>query len=354
MALFHFLPSNSYVTRERPSGLLSGFIGAGYVGVSFFFMLSGFILTYSHAHDFERGRALKSRFYVARFARIYPVYLVSMIAAALLYPDTFRVARHASVFLIDLLMLQSWSARTVLFFNIPAWTLSCEAAFYAIFPFLLLRLRPATRPRAIAGLLLTWGFALLPPVVALHHAFGWHWTLWGPEQPGVPGLIMLRNPLFAFPEFFAGVIVGWIHLRFPPAKTAALWLTAAGLVATLLPLLLAQSLSNSLLHNGLLIPAFSALLLGLASDTMVTRCLSVAPLLLLGEASYAFYLTHYLFNNWVIDHFHAGKTALDAVWKLAILLPLSIGLYLGVERPARRLILRFWDERMRRRATLAA
>ena len=51
--------------------------GVGYVGVSFFFVLSGFILVYSHA-----GRKIsRARFWRSRFARIYPACLFSLVLA---------------------------------------------------------------------------------------------------------------------------------------------------------------------------------------------------------------------------------------------------------------------------------
>jgi peptidoglycan/LPS O-acetylase OafA/YrhL len=347
VALYHFLPYDSFQSQHRPAGAMSGFVGAGYVGVSFFFMLSGFILTYSHAREYELGRESKARFYFARFARIYPIYLVSMIVAALLYPGTFTVLRHALVFMVDLLMLQSWSVRTVLFFNIPSWTLSCEMFFYAVFPFLLLRIRPRSRKAAICGVGALWILALLPAVLSLHHEFGWNWTLWGPEQPGTSGLMIRRNPLFALPEFVAGMLIGWMRLEYPPRARTASWLVVVGTVGAIVPLLFAQRLSDSLLHNGLLIPAFGALILGLAIDTPISRALSVSPLVLLGEASYAFYLMHYMFNRWVIGRFGAGQTAMDAIWKIAVMIVVSIALYLGIERPARRYLLQWWNSRRR-------
>src|ERR1035437_8502357 len=60
-------------------GALTPVISVGYVGVSFFFFLSGFILTYSHAAEFELGKGRPLKFWVARFARIYHVYLLRMI-----------------------------------------------------------------------------------------------------------------------------------------------------------------------------------------------------------------------------------------------------------------------------------
>src|SRR6476620_6656817 len=69
----------------RVVGILSGgpwwyqnFASIGYIGVNFFFVLSGFILVYTYAGSSFSVR----RFWQARFARIYPAYVVSLIVAA--------------------------------------------------------------------------------------------------------------------------------------------------------------------------------------------------------------------------------------------------------------------------------
>src|SRR5437763_10072877 len=116
-------------------GPLAPLFSSGYVAVSFFFLLSGFILTYSHALEYERGKGNPTKFYVARFARIYPVYLLTTLAAGWIMRGQFDKPIHIVAFLADLLALQTWSVRTANFFNIPAWSISTEAFFYFVFPF---------------------------------------------------------------------------------------------------------------------------------------------------------------------------------------------------------------------------
>ncbi len=109
VALYHFV---------RPFSLwgpLSSVMSVGYTGVSFFFVLSGFILTYSHAREYESGKGNAPKFWVARLARIYPIYLVSMIFAACTGITQFDKKIHILAFIADLLMIQSWSIRAVNF-----------------------------------------------------------------------------------------------------------------------------------------------------------------------------------------------------------------------------------------------
>ena len=61
-------------------GIFAPVMSAGYTGVSFFFVLSGFILTYAHGTEYEAGRGNAQKFWIARFARIYPVYLFVTVA----------------------------------------------------------------------------------------------------------------------------------------------------------------------------------------------------------------------------------------------------------------------------------
>ncbi len=54
------------------------FLSNGFMGVPFFFLLSGFILTYSYLGQVETHNQ-RRRFWEARFARVYPVYLLSLV-----------------------------------------------------------------------------------------------------------------------------------------------------------------------------------------------------------------------------------------------------------------------------------
>ena len=340
VALFHLVrPFSRW-------GVFAGFMGAGYVGVSFFFMLSGFILTYSHALEYESGKGNPVKFWVARLARIYPVYLVSMAFAAYVGRSEFHAKIHILAYIADLLMVQSWSMRVAAFFNVPAWSLSCEAFFYLVFPFLLLRLRPRTAARGIVAVTAFWMLSLAAPVtcLVLYPQAAWH-ELGAYAVGGKYAYLIRRLPLLALPEFLAGVSLGWFYLRFGVSYRTAAFLAAAGAFGTAVTLLFADHLPLVLLHNGLLLPFFALLILGLCQPNWLSRLLSRPFLMLLGEASFSLYLIHFLFNDWTKNTFGAGETILDALWKLAIVIGLSIGLHLCVERPGRRLILQWWRER---------
>ena len=132
---FHYRPRVS-------SSFLNNLTANGYEAVAFFFVLSGFILTYVYTNGSAQGHLNTStvRFWVARAARIAPVYVLSLVIAFPLYLHEGLLAREgaANHFVLGLvlvpLFLQAWWPSVALAWNRPAWSLSVEALFYAVFP----------------------------------------------------------------------------------------------------------------------------------------------------------------------------------------------------------------------------
>ena len=111
-------------------------------GVSFFFVLSGFILAYNYPE--LEGRKAVRRFWLARFARVWPLHAVMLLLWIALifnfdrhsyFPGVEGLARLGA----NLLLLQAWVPLSLwsLSFNGVAWSLSAEFFFYAVFPFLI-------------------------------------------------------------------------------------------------------------------------------------------------------------------------------------------------------------------------
>jgi peptidoglycan/LPS O-acetylase OafA/YrhL len=324
-------------------------MSSGYEAVGFFFFLSGFILTYSHASEYELGKKDPKRFWVARFARIYPVYLLSMLFAGYAGAQYFKQPIHILAFIADLLMLQSWSVRMVNFFHVVAWSLSVEAFFYLLFPFALMRLRPTTASKGWFGVFGFWILAMIPPILCVIFDPQGSWTEGGRQSIQV--FRVHRLPILAFPEFLAGISLGWIYLRFPPAKSVAKFLAPVGIATLTVALFQSSCFPNVMISNGLFIPLYSLIVLGLSDSNWLSRLLSAPWLLLLGEASYSLYLFHFLFNDWTIVKFGAGTGVIAAAWKFAILIPFTVLLHLFVERPARRVIMQWWNRRTMVRST---
>jgi peptidoglycan/LPS O-acetylase OafA/YrhL len=191
-----------------------------------------------------------------------------------------------------------------------------------------------------------WILALAVPLVCvwIYPLPSWHESA-ATAFGGAQVYRVRRLPILALPEFLAGISLGWIYIRFPPNRKTASLLATTGVVTLILVLALSDYLPYVLLHNGLLIPIFGMLLLGLGEPNWFSGILSNPVLILFGEASYALYLIHFLFNAWVGQVIGDHGTIVSALWKLAVTIPLSVILHLYVERPCRRLILQWWSHR---------
>ena len=269
----------------------------------------------------------------------------SLLLAADLSIGEFKNPLHILAYAADLLLVQAWSMRMVNFFNGGAWTLSVEAFFYVLFPFLLLRLRPRTRNAALGWIAAFYALAMLVPLIDLRL-----YPLAGfVEQHGaVPGSMLIfsstRMPIFALPEFLAGVSIGWFFLRFRPSLHASAVMLNCGLVLLTTMLMLVEYLPYIALHNGLLIPAYGLILVGLSQPNWLSRLLSAPLLVLLGEASFALYLLNAAAMQLAAwNHWDSGLVL--PLCNLALTIAAAILMQLYLERPARKAILSWWSRR---------
>ena len=123
-------------------------ISVGALGVTVFFVLSGFILTYSHIKDFSATQIPTARYYshflFKRIARIYPAYLAGLLSC-ILVSWWLQDLPSKTVVALDITMLESYVPwLSMKWYGGGAWSVSTEFFFYLLFPLLLpllLRLR---------------------------------------------------------------------------------------------------------------------------------------------------------------------------------------------------------------------
>ncbi|MGQ5656440.1 acyltransferase family protein [Streptomyces sp. EKR5.2] len=298
---------------------------AGATGVSFFFVLSGFVLMWS-ARPNDRAPA----FWRRRIARVYPVHLATAaIALAMAYTLDHREMPTAHQALANVLLVHSWWRPWWQTLDPVSWSLACEAFFYALFPLLALLLRRLD-VRGSAALAL----ASVLAVPALGCADAHHWL----------GQTVNSFPAARLPEFVLGAAVARLVLlgRWRgPGLEASLALAVIGyfFVPQVTPGYPATACT--IVGFALLIPAAAvADLRGLPSLWRHRR------LVRLGELSFAFYMVHLLVLQ-VGTHLLGtsprygvlgGVCATTLAFTVSLVL--SWVLYEAVERPARRLLLR--------------
>lgn len=109
----------------------------GYIGVSFFFILSGFVLGYSYHDKILNGEVRFSQFWLARLARIYPLHFLTLMVAVPLSMRGDEV-EWITRFVLNIFLIQSFvpSDDIYFYFNSVSWSISDEWFFYLMFPFL--------------------------------------------------------------------------------------------------------------------------------------------------------------------------------------------------------------------------
>jgi len=342
---FHFL-AFKIVSSEGWLGQISSI---GYVGVSFFFVLSGFILVYTYA-----GRDVPARdFWRARFARIYPAFAFSLLltgpffffATLMLNVPFFAwFSTHLKlVVLLVPLLLQAWVPLAALAWNSVAWSLSDEAFFYLLFPFLKKRFLKISLP-GLAGLALAcWAVSV---------AMSWTYVLRNPDHLQAIDADVLNafwlnavkfHPFARLPEFLLGMVCGAMFVKFRRRPGGdgklALPLVLAGLAMAVTVAHYSARIPYTVLHTSLLAPAFAAIIFGFALQPRWGALLNWKPLVFLGDASYSLYLLHAFF----LGPFFFTQTGIPrhrgvGWYFLYFVLALGISglVYRFIEEPARR------------------
>ncbi|MBI5609210.1 MAG: acyltransferase [Deltaproteobacteria bacterium] len=319
----------------------------GDAAVALFYVLSGFILTYTYAPTAAQVASPK-QFWLARLARIGPLYWLAFAACV-----AFRlhvggdIVSNLRGFLASATMLQAWTPTAIYGWNTPGWSLSVEAFFYLLFPLLLPAIARCRSQRALLACLVGLWLAGLGL-----REFGLAQRLdWRLHSIDVWPVILNHNPLFRLPEFAIGIVAARLF-ALQPAVTAwaADGLVAAGAAVSLGVTALWPGLPRDLLHNTLFAPAFAALILGLAWRGRLARALELPWLVRLGEASFALYIVQEpVMNFWYLaidePHHRAHPPWVIAGQVLAVLL-VSLLAWRWVETPAQRLIRRFGEARL--------
>jgi len=249
---------------------------SGKIGVTVFFVLSGFILAYAYGErDWGRQFGTAAReFWRSRFARIYPLHWLMFLAALPLGLNSHsaRVSVHEFPWLLTLTerLWPGYAAGAQP--DKAAWTLSVEVLFYLLAPLLFLILCRRKQPLAAAASLLVGGTALATTAALVFPTLNW------------TGYIRL-------PEFLLG-ITGF-HL----SRRVNLSRFAPGLMVAGVTALIAGAVGESLFEWPFYFfgyaPGALLVILGCGGVSGRTeRVLSHPMLVLLGNASYSLYLFH--------------------------------------------------------------
>ncbi len=322
----------------------------GYLGVSTFFTLSGFLITQVLTSEIETtGRVRFGRFAVRRAQRLLPAALLTLgiiAATAPLWVGPAQLERLGTDLVACVAYVINWrfideGYAYALLFVAPSevqhfWSLAIEGQFYGIFPLVVAAgYRNRERPR------------LLMTVLFLGALLSLAWGAFLFETAGQERVYFGTDTRIA--ELLVGALLALLLRAKPGASGPASarvsrWLDVAGLVALfgIVAAWARASLATPALYRGgfgLYALASALVILGcLQGEGRLRALLSPAPLRYVGRISYGAYLYHWPLLLWI------DSLELAAAPRLALLLGTTLGLAA--------LSHRFLEEPLRRRRTL--
>jgi peptidoglycan/LPS O-acetylase OafA/YrhL len=266
--------------------------GDGHCGVAFFFILSGFILTYTYQPTLARPRWPDVwRFWINRLVRIYPVHMLAFILFLPYWWPALRV--QAGTYLTcawrNLSLTHAWSHDGHIYFsfNAPSWSLCNECFFYVCFPALLWVLNRAGGR--------SWRLALVLPLWLLELAYCSCYC----DGPDFIWRAYI-NPWLRLIDFTIGMLLGLSFIQKGTAGLRQSFGLATALELTAVGVLLAAFYSGHDIPAAVRMGAYFTLPMAgivfiFAHDAgVLSRFLSRQPFQFLGDISFSFFLLHFV------------------------------------------------------------
>jgi peptidoglycan/LPS O-acetylase OafA/YrhL len=301
----------------------------GPVAVTYFFTLSGFIMGFVY-RDIKMDRI--ALYWVSRFARIYPVYLLTLL--------WFICADHWSLLdiCLNLALAQAWFPGHALSMTGVGWSLSVETTFYAIFPALMTAARRVGLLKSAIFIGLVW----LVTQIFIHLLA----ARLNPVFPSASHDFLYYFPIFHLNSFLVGMLGAMISQRMRLPERIAGLVACASIAAAALALIYAPEISRLAgfvprATHGLLAPLFALAILGIVS--LDSRLMRLRGAVFLGETSYAMFIIQFaaveaVSRLWIplVPPMTDGK-----FWPLVVFLVVaSFAIFALIETPARHAILK--------------
>ncbi|MFN8574948.1 MAG: acyltransferase [Gemmatimonadaceae bacterium] len=313
-----------------------GFLQTGWVGVQFFFVLSGYLITSILITQQDRAPSLGAHlkvFYQRRMLRIFPSYFgyLAVCTATLLLFGKPGVLRRVWVYLVTYTynIYLSLPGHPLERYFSHLWSLSAEEQFYLIWPFVIYFLRGRARAMAVVAVLVA-----VPMLrVAAHVYAGSHGV-----APNALGQALYMGTVFQFDAFAAGAAIAvfrWERFTWAPRAfiigasaalvygLAAMWLYPEPVVQRVDAFsLVRQGLSLGFpvmmvpraqyLWGYSLVNLLSVLLvITMTQSHWITRFLSTPVLVWMGRLSYTTYIIHLPIQAILQDHYRAPLHTLN-------------------------------------------
>ncbi|PWN64698.1 acyltransferase family protein [Chryseobacterium oncorhynchi] len=289
------------------------------VGVSYFFILSGFIMIVAYH---KKDRIGYFEYYKNRFARIYPLYVLGLLLYLVTRYYNFSIYKG----FLYLFGLQSWVPGEAMILNFPGWSISVEFLFYLIFP-LLYNYFYSKGNKSIW--IVTISIWIITQVFCNLYADSSYYQ--GPHTESHE--LLYYFPLMHINEFLVGNLAGLYFVRNSGQKNYDI-----PVIIIFAAILISLIFVPLFYHNGLMAILFIPLIILISRNNgMLTKLFSLKPLEYLGEASYAVYITHipilYILRE-ILKEYYLDINTIFGIY-IIVLIMTSILFYQFIEKPLR-------------------
>ena len=329
IVVFHFGDHSILFTNKYVAFLFN----QANVGVSYFFILSGFVMivAYNNKDKIYFAEYLKNR-----LARIYPIYLLALLLFLIaFFVENLSNKIHISDLLLNISMLQAWVPSKALSLNYPSWSLSVEMLFYISFPLLYNFFYKKSNLKNIAiWIVLFW----IVTQIFFHLVVQMKVV----EIPYFSVLDLKYHPVFHFNEFLIGNLLGLFYVQKLLGREKN-YLTLILFLLLALVLLLKFRFGLNF-HNGLLSVVFAPLILFISLSTdKLTKIFTNPSLIFLGEISFGIYILQVpiwaIFSDYKLNKYlgldYQKDFTVSFIIRLIILIVFSSLSYLYFETPIR-------------------
>lgn len=283
--------------------------------VSFFFFISGFVMSMVYAKQVPGLRP--TYFYKRRFTRIYPVYFLAFIWTIVVVLFLKQASPKGLIVILHALGLQSLYPGYLLDLNFTTWSISVELVFYLLFPFLLNWMMRFPLKKLVVVTAVIWLTQSLQHILFINYVYN--------------GTKAMEEFISAFPLWHLSTFfVGMVTARFIALEAFGERFKNNTLLIFSLSLLLLMVIifvPNPVLkyvHNGLLSPVFLLIITSLYYDkSFVNRALSHRYLSRLGDLSYGLFIFQYplwVSMTWLIKPEFVKSTWFFMVYFVVLLL----------------------------------
>jgi peptidoglycan/LPS O-acetylase OafA/YrhL len=311
----------------------------GYLGVSFFFILSGFILAYNYKLRIKDSNSIYN-FYTARFSKIYPVHMLTFFMAIPYYffiPLHHRPILYVFQGFTNLFLIQSYIPFGNFSFNGVSWSLSDEFFFYFLFPFILLFIIKKINKNSIRlfSIIMFWVILMLI-FVSL------------PKNNDIAIWLTYVFPGTRIIEFIAGIILGLLFLEYKSllskSKSQLFTILEATLIILILSIVYISPLFNQYLRYGLVFLPFwgSIIFIFAFQKGVISKLLGKKLFVYLGNISFSFYMIHNLVLSYILFLWKPNiPVSVTIIVCFFISVLLSALMYKYYEEPVRKRVKRY-------------